>query len=197
MKKILSLLLCYVFLQAETFALRGGPGGAGSLKLTGSYSGVITQTGGGSDVGLFLLTAQSSGASSGEIVFFASSGTVGPILPGPIGFGSTASSGARYYAGTLTGLSNPSTGAFTGLFNATAQVSTTVGAVAVISTLSLSGTIRLTTSSAATISNNQQVTGTAAARSSSGTLANYTVAGWQTSAGAVANGFSQVSSTGG
>ncbi len=193
MKKLLSLLLCYVFLQAETFALRGGPGGSGnSKKLTGSYSGVITQANGGSGVGLFLLTAQSAGASNGSIVFFAQTGTT-TQAPGPIGFGTASSAGGRYYAGTVTGLSNPSNGTFSGLFNATAQVSTTVGAVAVISTLSLAGTLTLDVTSAATNANNQQITGTASAQSSSGTVQKYTVSGWQTSADAVANGFGQVS----
>ena len=43
MKKILSLLMCYVFLQAETFALRGGPNGAGAGKVTGSFSGIMLE----------------------------------------------------------------------------------------------------------------------------------------------------------
>ncbi len=197
MKKLLSLLLCYVFLQTETFALRGGPGGSGSKRLTGSYSGIITQTNGGSGVGLFLLTAQSAGASNGSIVFFAQTGTTTVVRPGPIGFGTTGGTGGRYYAGTITGLTDPSTGSYSGLFNATAQVSSTIGAVAVISTLSLSGSLKLAVTAAATNSNNQQVTGTASAEASSGGVQTYTISGWQTSADAVATGFGQVVSTGG
>lgn len=195
MKKLLSLLLCYVFLQAETFALRGGPSGGSSKKLTGSYSGIITQVG-GSGVGLFLLTAQSAGASNGSIVFFSQTGTT-TTRPGPIGFGTTSSTGGRFYAGTITGLTDPSTGSYSGLFNATAQVSSTVGAVAVISTLSLAGSMKISVTAAATSSNNQQVTGTAAAQPSSGVAQTYTVSGWQTSADAVASGFGQVDNNGG
>ena len=196
MKKLLSLLLCYVFLQTETFALRGGPGGSGSRRLTGSYSGIITQTGGGSDVGLFLLTALSSGASNGSIVFFSQT-TSTVRTPGPIGFGTTGSTGGRYYAGTITGLSDPTSGTFVGLFNATAQVSSTVGAVAVISTLSLAGTMKISASTIATSSASQQVTGTASAQSSAGSVHSYTISGWQTSADAVGNGFGQVDTSGG
>ena len=197
MKKLLSLLLCYVFLQTETFALRGGPGGSGSHRLTGSYSGIITQTGGGSDVGLFLLTAQSSGASNGSIVFFSQTTSTTPGRPGPIGFGTTSSSGGRYYGGTITGLSDPTSGTFVGLFNATAQVSSTIGAVAVISTLSLAGTMKISASSIATSSSSQQVTGTASAQSSAGSVHSYTISGWQTSADAVSGGFGQVDNSGG
>lgn len=191
MKKILSLLLCYVFLQAETFALRGGPGGAGSRRLVGSYSGTLTQTGGGASLGLFLLTAQNSGASNGSIVFFAPSTTT--RTPGPIGFGTTGGSGYHFYSGTITGIVSPSSGVYTGLFNSTSQVSTSTGAVAVVTTLTLSGSIQLQASAVATSSNSQQVTGTAAAAASTGTVSSYTVTGWQTSADAVANGFAQAS----
>ncbi|MEO6785574.1 MAG: hypothetical protein ABI318_05515, partial [Chthoniobacteraceae bacterium] len=73
MKKLLSLLLCYVFLQTETFALRGGPSNSGGETVNGSYSGIMTETTGSGDIGLFLLTATSSGASNGQFVIFSGS----------------------------------------------------------------------------------------------------------------------------
>jgi hypothetical protein len=194
MKKILSLLLCYVFLQTETFALRGGPGGAGSKKFTGSYSGTLTQNG-GSGLGLFLLSANSQGSANGSIVFFAQNTTTGPTGPGPIGFGS--SSGGRYYAGTITGLVDPNSGTYYGLFSATATLTTTTGAIAVVSTISIAGTLKLNVSVGTGAGNTQIITGSAAAQTSSSTAAgNYTVSGWQTSSDAVSNGFGQVDTGG-
>ena len=195
MKKILSLLLCYVFLQTETFALRGGPGGAGSNKLSGSYGGTLTQNS-GSGLGLFLINATNEGASNGQIVFFASTGTSIGIGFGPLGFG--VNSGGRYFAGSITGLTDPNSGTYYGLFNATTQVSTTSGAVAVITTISIAGTMKLTVSPGTGSGNTQIITGTAAAQtSSSATSSQYTVAGWSTSASAVAGGFGQVANSGG
>jgi hypothetical protein len=195
MKKLLSLLLCFVFLQAETFALRGGPSGAGSRKFNGFYSGVLTQVGGPA-LGLFLLSAASSGASNGQIVFFAQTGSTAPVLPGPIGFG--ASSGGRFFSGTITGLTDPTSGSYYGLFNATTQVSTSTGAVSIITTISIAGTMKLNVSTGTGTGNTQQITGTAAAQtSSSGTASSFTVSGWQTSSDAVAGGFGQADTSGG
>jgi hypothetical protein len=77
MKKILSLLMCYVFLQAETFALRGGPTGGGSGKVTGSFSGVMLEKPDpadpakiSSDIGLFIMSAAISGPSVGYLIIF-------------------------------------------------------------------------------------------------------------------------------
>jgi hypothetical protein len=195
MKKILSLLLCYVFLQTETFALRGGPGGAGSRKFTGSYSGVLTATT-GSSLGLFLLTASNQGSANGSIVFFAQNATTatGPIGPGP-GFGST--SGGRYYSGTLTGLVDPNSGTYYGLFSAIATTTTTTGAVAIVSTIVCSGSLKLTVAAGTGSGNTQIISGSASAQTSSSTSATtYTVSGWQTSTDAVANGFGQVDTGG-
>ncbi len=43
MKKLLPLLICYVLMQGQCFAISGGPvyGGAGHVNVTGSYSGII------------------------------------------------------------------------------------------------------------------------------------------------------------
>jgi hypothetical protein len=156
----------------------------------------MTQNG-GSSVGLFLLTATNSGASNGSVVFFAPASTAGGpgggFIGGPPGFGNNSSSGYRFYAGTITGVINPNSGGYSGLFNSSSQVSSNVGAVAVVTRYTLSGTMSLSASSVATASNSQQVTGSASAAASTGTVLAYTVSGWQTSANAVANGFGQVS----
>ena len=180
MKKLLSLLLCYVFLQAETFALRGGPGG--STKLAGAYSGVFTQTGVGSDIGLFLLNATTSGASDGQIVIFSQS----PV-------------GSFFYSGTLTGLVSPVSGQFTGIFGATvAQSSTGNALILVITTRSIAGSLTLSVKPGARTGTVQQITGTAVSQQTTtggiggttvGPLTTYAATGWQTSANAVTNGF--------
>ena len=193
MKKILSLLLCYVFLQTETFALRGGPGG--NKKLSGAYSGIITQVGGGADIGLFLLNATSQGASSGQIAFFSqssstSTGRIGPI--GPIGLSSGG--GSYFYSGTMTGLTNPNTGDFTGVF--TGSVAATTGTASIsltLTTRTIAGSIKLAVQPGGRTGQTQQISGTASAQAETngvtGPLKQYTVAGWQTSTDAVSGGF--------
>lgn len=87
--------MCYVFLQAETFALRGGPAGTGATSVIGSYSGVLIDTGTtqSSNMGLFLLNAAGAGASSGQLVIFSSSNV-----------------GSDSYNCNMTGLSDSSKG---------------------------------------------------------------------------------------
>ena len=83
MKKILSLLMCYVFLQAETFALRGGPGGKVGTPLSGAYSAILIQTSPeidfvtgtvtapvGSGIGLVLLNVPQTGPATGDFLTF-------------------------------------------------------------------------------------------------------------------------------
>lgn len=98
MKKILPILLCYVLSASQVFALSGGPVfNTGSVKPTGSYSGVIEgvtetdDTTGGSGpaipgdplggppaasttpsnaLGLFNLTVPSTGSATGGFVLF-------------------------------------------------------------------------------------------------------------------------------
>ncbi|MEO6741367.1 MAG: hypothetical protein ABIP20_14040 [Chthoniobacteraceae bacterium] len=114
MKKLLSLLMCYVFLQAESFALRGGPNSSGAPKVFGFYSGVLIDTGNAvnsSSMGLFLLSASGSGASTGQVVIFSSS-TVG----------------SDSFNCVMTGLSDTSRGGsgnFVGIFSGAALVGAT------------------------------------------------------------------------
>jgi hypothetical protein len=113
MKKILSLLMCYVFLQAETFALRGGPTGGGSGKVTGSFSGVMLEKPDpadpakiSSDIGLFIMSAAISGPSVGYLIIF-----------------SQGQKDSKVYNCKMTGLSDTSrggSGTFYGLFAGTA-----------------------------------------------------------------------------
>lgn len=191
MKKILSLLLCYVFLQTETFALRGGPGG--NKKLSGAYSGVMTQTGGGSDIGLFLLNASSTGASSGQIAFFSqSSSTTGRVGIGPIGL--STGGGSYFYSGTMTGLTNPNSGDFTGVFTGSVAATTGTASISlVVTTRTIAGSIKLAVQPGGRTGQTQQISGTASAQAeyngSTGPLKQYTVSGWQTSTDAVSGGF--------
>ena len=124
--------MCYVFLQAETFALRGGPGGAGNTQLQGSYSAILIQTSPlfdvftgaqvgtepGNGLGLVTLTVPSVGPAVGNILLFDSQ---------------TADS----FLGRANGLSNPTTGVLTCLVAATQ--------FKIISTSSTSGTTGVAT----------------------------------------------------
>ena len=108
MKKLLSLLMCYVFLQAETFALRGGPGSSGNTRLQGSYSAILVQTSPlydvitgaqvgtepGNGLGLVTLTVPTNGPAVGNLLIFDSQ------------TGNT-------FLGKANGLSNPRTGDLT------------------------------------------------------------------------------------
>ena len=105
--------MCYVFLQAETFALRGGPTGGGSGKVTGSFSGVMLEKPDpadpakiSSDIGLFIMSAAISGPSVGYLIIF-----------------SQGQKDSKVYNCKMTGLSDTSrggTGTFYGLFAGTA-----------------------------------------------------------------------------
>ena len=105
--------MCYVFLQAETFALRGGPNGAGSGKVTGSFSGIMLEKPDpadpakiSADVGLFIMSAAISGPSVGYLIIF-----------------SQGEKDSKVYNCKMTGLSDTSiggSGTFYGLFAGTA-----------------------------------------------------------------------------
>ena len=81
MKQVLSLLLAFVFLQAETWAIGGGPASSGGLaNLVGSYAGVLiprTQTNppvgvatNSASIGLFGVNVPNTGLSSGAALAF-------------------------------------------------------------------------------------------------------------------------------
>jgi len=99
--------------QAETFALRGGPNGAGAGKVTGSFSGIMLEKPDpadpakiSSDIGLFIMSAAISGPSVGYLIIF-----------------SQGQKDSKVYNCKMTGLSDTSrggTGTFYGLFAGTA-----------------------------------------------------------------------------
>ena len=110
-KKILSLLLCLVFLQAESFALRGGPSGSGTQEFAGLYAGVMTPdltdpnntAGIASDLGMFLLLVPGTGPATGSIVIF------------EFNTGSA-------FLGILEGIADTDSGVLTGIFQAAAKI---------------------------------------------------------------------------
>ena len=178
MKKLLSLLMCYVFLQAETFALRGGPTSAGGPKVMGEYSGVLIDTSPGGDLGMFLLAAVTNGASSGQIVIFSQSATDSDM-----------------YTGIITGVSDATrggSGKFFGVFSGNASTgSAAQRGIAGQATMSAV----VTTANGGT----QRLTGTGSARTVSvdpltqiptvGPLKSYIVDGWLTSLDSSGAGF--------
>jgi hypothetical protein len=108
MKKVLSLLVAYIFLQTQTWAIGGGPGGVtgGSTSLVGSYAGALlpssdtttdptnpgtTQFNG---LGLFTLSLPQTGLGTGQFVYF---------------------SEGKTFTGTITGLADPKKQTFVGL----------------------------------------------------------------------------------
>lgn len=179
MKSLLSLLMCFVLLQAETFALRGGPGSRNGVeKVLGSYSGTLVDvTGLGTSTGLFLLTAIDNGASPGQVVFFASSGT-----------------DVNTYSGTISGIGDPNSGIFTAVFGADKATN-------LAGTDTISGQLTVTAKKAISNSFTQTISGIATARNVAviiagsniqkfiGALTTYTVSGWQTSTSTAGNPF--------
>ena len=179
MKSLLSLLMCFVLLQAETFALRGGPSGRNGVeKVEGAYSGTFVDVSGlGTSTGLFLLTAIQNGASSGQVVFFASS-----------------SVDVNTYAGTITGLGDPNSGTFTAVFGAS-------NATSLAGTDTVSGQMIVTAKKAISNSATQTISGSGTSRNTSvviagssilktiGALTTYKVSGWRTSISTSGNPF--------
>jgi hypothetical protein len=193
MKKILSLLMCYVFLQAESFALRGGPTSTGGAKVQGAYSGVLVENDNlGNDLGIFLLSANPNGASSGQIVIFSQTNSTagGPGIPA-VGNGGESD----IYSGTITGLSDTSrggTGKFYGIF--TGNASTGSG-----TQRGISGQMTVTATKNAGGGNTQRLTGTGSSRTSAvnsvtntstvGAAKSYSIDGWLTSLDSAGAGF--------
>ncbi len=98
MKQVFSLLLAFVFLQTQTWAISGGPGGSvsGSTNLNGDYAGVLLPKGQDqfNGLGLFTLTLKQKGVGTGDFVYF---------------------SEGKTFVGTITGLADPAKNSFSGL----------------------------------------------------------------------------------
>jgi hypothetical protein len=112
MKKVLSLLLAFVFLQTQSWALSGGPlvaGGPGS-SLTGTYAGVLVPqlapaVGASTSIGLFTLATPDTGLATGTITVFVN--------------------GAAFN-GTVTGVMDPKEGKFSGVVDAQSTFQVTI-----------------------------------------------------------------------
>ena len=75
MKKVLSLLVAFVFLQVQSWALSGGPVyGALNNDVSGTYAGVLVGGTGVNGLGLFQIGMPTSGLGSGTFAFFAGGG---------------------------------------------------------------------------------------------------------------------------
>ncbi len=78
MKNVLSLLLSFVFIQTQSWALTGGPFGSSGAQASviGTYAGVLVPTNLGSNsLGLFNIGVPETGFASGSFAIFASGGT--------------------------------------------------------------------------------------------------------------------------
>jgi len=123
MKKALSLLVAFIFLQTQTWALSGGPvyTATRSNDLTGVYAGamvaktlvlrpgsVLPALGSATSTGVFSITVPIAGAATGTTVFF-QNGTA--------------------YTGTIIGAANPLNSSITGIIQATSTDLFTVSAL--------------------------------------------------------------------
>lgn len=112
MNRVLSLLVAYVFLQTQAWALSGGPIYPGTgTTLTGTYAGVLVpdvpQTGNSlsgqplpsniTSIGLFSVGVPDVGIASGALIFFVNGDS---------------------YSGTISGIADPGKGTFVGLVDA-------------------------------------------------------------------------------
>ncbi len=98
MKQVFSLLIAFVFLQTETWAIGGGPQGSGvsSTSILGDYGGALlpTSSSRSNGLGLFTLNLPKKGLGKGDFVYF---------------------SEGKTFTGKITGLADPSTRTFLGL----------------------------------------------------------------------------------
>jgi len=116
MKRVLSFLLCIIFLKAQAFAIRGPLEGSDSgTILLGTYSGTLIPedadqgtrvidlqtgetTGTMNSIGLFTVAIPSAGIGTGSFLIFTE---------------------GRSYAGTITAVGDPGPGTLTGILEAT------------------------------------------------------------------------------
>lgn len=75
MKKVLSLLVAFVFLQVQSWALSGGPVfGGNSAAVKGTYAGSMVPGVAGNSVGIFALGVPSTGLASGVFAMYIAGG---------------------------------------------------------------------------------------------------------------------------
>lgn len=119
MKRVLSLLLAFVFLRAETYALSGGPNYGGNVDIVGTYSGVLvqvltpemTESDLSGSLAVFTMAIPQTGLARGTTLVFSG----GQVYDGTItGVGDVTSSNKASFKGILEAsydftLSTPST----------------------------------------------------------------------------------------
>lgn len=107
MKKILSLLLIYVFFQTQAWALHGGPefGSTGAVSLVGTYAGTFLPTSASStnSIGVFALSIPETSVGQGTFVYFQDGNT---------------------YTGVVSGVADPSSQTLVGLIEGTYTIVT-------------------------------------------------------------------------
>ena len=116
MKRILSFLLCIIFLKAQAFAIRGNLEGSDTgTILTGTYSGTLipTSPGQGTDV-LDFQTGKKTGQINSVGLFSVAMPTSGPGTGSFLIFTEGTS-----FAGTITAVGDSGPGTITGLLEAT------------------------------------------------------------------------------
>lgn len=115
MKRVLALLLAFVFLQTQTWALSGGPNYGGDIAtFTGTYAGVlipqvdplavIPAAGQSTSIGLFSMIQPDVGLATGSLVVFVN--------------------GAAFN-GNINGIIDPEDGAFSGVVDAVSTFTVT------------------------------------------------------------------------
>jgi hypothetical protein len=94
MKKVLSLLLAFVFMHVQAHALSGGPvfAGGANTSLIGTYSGVLT--GPTNALGIFVVGIRDVGPAEGDFNIFI---------------------GGAFYGGTIIGIGDPGDSSFHGV----------------------------------------------------------------------------------
>jgi hypothetical protein len=97
MKKVLSLLLAFVFLHVQAHALSGGPRytGGSSTAIVGTYSGVLT--GPVNALGIFVVGIHDVGPADGDFNIFIS---------------------GSFYGGSILGVGDPQNATFQGVLDA-------------------------------------------------------------------------------
>jgi hypothetical protein len=113
MKKVLSLLVSFVFLQTQSWALSGGPRfGGDSASFTGTYAGVLIPefdpgapvSTASASIGLFSLEQASKGFATGVLITFVN---------------------GAVFNGTIQGVIDPDGGVLNGIIDATSAFDVT------------------------------------------------------------------------
>ncbi len=124
MKKVLSLLLSFVFIQTQAWALSGGPFDSqdGLTSIVGTYSGVLLP-----DLGPVNGVAANTSLTVNSLGLFTFSAPQTGVAQGSIGFFTNG----EVFVGSIVGIGDPDTGVFRAIIDAQTTLSmgtTTVAA---------------------------------------------------------------------